>query len=332
MKIAINGFGRIGRQLFKQFYEKDHNIVLINDPCLSLEQSRILLSYDSVYGKFPYRIESQGNDKLKIGTENITQYYSTKNIEDLNLEGVDIFIDSSGKEKNYEQYKKLMERYPNLKKVVITTYSQAADQTIIDGVNHERLRKDSKIISTCTCDSVAILPILQNCMKRNIESVSIITLHPFLSNQRLLDGCDMKVEDISLITQWRAAPDALIPKKTSIQTIALDMFEGLKGKLNAYQIRVPTSCVSCAFIDIHFKEPINKEWSNDLLKKLEKYYLVNTDHLTSKDFMGDRHSGIIDMRRFIVEEKSIKLLVWYDNESGYCSKVLDIINLANKGE
>lgn len=331
MRIAINGFGRIGRQLFKQFYEKGYNIVLINDPCLNLEQSRILLSYDSVYGRFPYKIEIKNNKIITIETKNIIQHYSTRNIEDLNLEEVDILIDSSGKEKTSQEYNRLIKKYPNLKKIIITTYSKSADQIIIDGVNKKLLKKKSKIISTATCDSVAILPIIKNCLKKEIESISIITLHPFLSNQRLLDGCDLKLEDISLITKWRAAPDALIPKKTSVENIALKMFKNLNGKLNAYQIRVPTSCVSCAFLDINFKESIDKRWVNNLLKNLKKYYLINKDYLISKDFMGDKHSGIIDMRRFIIEKKSLKFLVWYDNESGYCSKVLDIISFINQG-
>lgn len=332
MKIAINGFGRIGRQIFRQAYDKGIDIVLINDPCLSLEQARILLAYDSIYGRFSHQIQLKEGDKLKIDKDKIVQYIFTKEIQKLELGDVDTLIDASGKERSNTEYKELIQKYPKLKKIIVTTYSKVCDQTIIDGVNQDSIKKDSKVISTCTCDSVAILPIINHCMDKNIDSVSIITLHPFRSNQRLLDGCDMKLDDLSLIANWRATPDALIPKKTSIQNISIDIFPKLKGKLNAYQISVPTSCVSCALIDIQFKEFITNDWVKSLMKNFEKYYLINSDYLTSKDFMNDRHSGIIDLRRFIVDKKGIKFLVWYDNESGYCSKVLDIINLIKDGE
>jgi len=332
MNIAINGFGRIGRQIFRQAYERGFGISLINDPFLSLDQARILSAYDSIYEKFCHNVTSEDSNKLIIDNQNKIKYYSTKKISELSLSNVDILIDSSGKERRKLEYKEILKEYPNLKKIIITTFSKIADQIIIDGVNQDILKKDSKIISTCTCDSVAILPIIKKCIKKKIDSVSIITLHPFLSNQKLLDGCDIKLDDISLISNWRAAPDALIPKKTSIENIAIDIFPKLKGKLNAYQIRVPTTCVSCAFIDINFEEIISKEWINNLLESLKGYYLINSDYLTSRDFMNDKHSGVIDLRRFIATEKGIKFLVWYDNESGYCSKVLDLVILIDKNE
>jgi len=332
MNIAINGFGRIGRQIFRQAYERGFGIPLVNDPCLSLDQARILLAYDSIYGKFCHKVNSEHSNKLIIDNQNKIQYCSTKKNLELNLSNVDILIDSSGKERSKLEYKELFKKNTNLKKIIITTFSKVADQTIIDGVNQDVLKSDQKIISTCTCDSVAILPIINKCIGKKIDSVSIITLHPFLSNQKLLDGCDIKLDDISIISNWRAAPDALIPKKTSVENIAIDIFPVLKEKLNAYQIRVPTTCVSCAFLDINFEERISREWVNNLLESLKSYYLINSDYLTSRDFMNDKHSGVIDLRRFIVTEKGIKFLVWYDNESGYCSKVLDIVMLTDKNE
>jgi glyceraldehyde 3-phosphate dehydrogenase len=324
MTIAINGFGRIGRQIFRQAFEKGIEISQINDFCLNIEQMRILLSYDSVYGKFNHEVTIK-DDALVIDGKNVIKCFFEKDLDKLDLSNVEYLIDSSGRSKNQPLYRGVLQKNKNLKNIVMTTYSKVVDKTVILGVNDDDLNDGAKIISTSTCDSVAILPIINYFKTKSIESVSLITLHPHLSNQRLLDGSSMDLKDISLIAEWRAAPDNLIPKKTSVESISMEVFPDLNGKINAYQMRIPTSCVSCAFIDIAFDEPIEEEWVDMVLKKLEKYYKINSDYLVSKDFMDNRDSGVIDLRRFVVKSNSLKLLVWYDNETGYSSRVLSVL-------
>ncbi|MBI4981383.1 hypothetical protein HZC30_07575 [Candidatus Woesearchaeota archaeon] len=329
MNITINGFGRIGRQIFRQLFEKGVIITSINDPNLSIEQMRILLSYDTIYGRFPHSVEIK-KGKLIINNRMELNCYFEKELSQLNLTGTDYLIDSSGKNRTKKEYDEIILKHPKLKRIIVTTFSTEADQTIIYGVNEERIDESNKIISTSTCDAVAILPIIKHIKEKRIESVTIITLHPYLSNQKLLDGSYMPIEDISLIAEWRAAPESLIPKKTSVESICIHYFPELKGKVNAYQMRIPTPCVSCAFIDISFNDLITEQWVDSIIQVLKKYYLISSDHLISKDFMNDKNSGIIDLRRLIIENKALRMLVWYDNESGYSSKVLDILEILSK--
>lgn len=330
MKIAINGFGRIGRQIFRLAFEKGIEINQINDPFLKMEQIRLLLMYDSVYGRFQHDVEVSG-DTLLIDKKHEVLCTFEKDPCSLSLYEPDFLIDCSGNVCTNDAYKAILSRANNLKKIFVTTYTHSADQTIIMGVNEASFDTRSKdVVSTSTCDSVAILPLLNSMREKGIKSVSIITLHPYLSNQKLLDGCSMNIKDISLINEWRAAPESLIPKKTSVEWICTEMFPELKGRISGYQMRVPTSCVSCAFIDVNFTSQIDAQWTDSLISSLKKYYAVNNEYLISKDFMNNKDSGIIDLRRLVVEENTLRMLVWYDNESGYSSKVIDIIQIASK--
>jgi len=329
MKIGINGFGRIGRQIFRLITSKDsQEIIAINDPNLSIDQMRLLIQYDSVYGKFSERIDSENNHIIINDKNRRIEVFSKSNLIDTEWGGIDVLIDSSGNYPQYDEYVRLIDMHRNISHVIITGYYGAADQTIVFGVNENEFRRSSKVISTSTCDGVAISPILfilSNLFK--INYVSIASLHPYLSNQKLLDGANLG-DSYPSLTRWRAATDSLIPKGTSISDRCMDLVPTLKDKIDAYQLRVPTSCVSCAFLYIDFEEKIDEERLKRWLNNLESpVFYVNEDALVSKDFMGTGYSSIIDLRRFKLSNKRLEMLVWYDNESGYASRVVDMVRL-----
>ena len=327
MKILINGFGRIGRQILRRSYDKNILIDFINDPNVNNDQARLLLQYDSVYEKFRKKVLSK-KQGISIKGRLIT-IFREKKLSKIPFKklGINIVIDASGVKYKTEEYHKIIKREEVT--IIATRHINNADEIIVFGVNENNIKNTmkKKLISTSICDVVSLTPIfhlIQEKIPIKINSIYIVSLHPFLSYQKVLDNPSSKKNQSLAFT--RSAINNLIPKNTSIAECCEDILQNLKGKIMAYQIRVPTNSVSCAFIEIVFNSKLNKEDLRTWIKYLKKpIFALNNDNLVSIDFSGSKNSSIIDKRWLFIKENRLNMMIWYDNETGYSARVIDIL-------
>lgn len=326
MSIIINGYGRIGRQIMRIADDNGIKIISINDPYLTKENARLLTQYDSVYGRFLKEIRLDG-EYLIVGKKKILIENKMNISEIKRLNSAKIIVDASGIKRNTSYYRKLLNDNQKLQNIIVTHDNDGADERIIFGVTKIKKNKlKKKIITTSSCDCVAMAPLLESLKANKIKSVWIASLHPYTSHQPLLDNSPKPSDIAHSPLLIRSAINTLIPKKTSIADNLMKTLPYLNGKISSYQIRVPTSCVSGAIIEICFEKNLDKLFIEKWLKTLKSpVFRVNSDLLSSIEFCGDRHSIIIDKRLMINEGKNLKLLIWYDNETGYSARVVDLI-------
>ena len=327
MKIAINGFGRIGKLVFRAFIErkiKGIEIVAINE-LGSIDSSFHLLNFDSTHGRFKEKILKKKNS-FKYNKRNIS-YFSEKNPEKLPWKklNVDIVLECSGmfatKEKSYNHIR------AGAKKVIISAPANQADATIVQGVNNGIINNNHQIISNGSCTTNCLAPvamILDN--KIGIESGFMTTIHSFTGDQRTLD------QNHNDLRRARTASTSLIPTSTGAAKAIGLVLPKLAGKLDGTAIRVPTPNVS--LIDLTFvakkktsAEKINKHMIKaSKEKKLKGILSVNNLPLVSNDFNHDSHSSIFDLTQTqVINNKFCRVLSWYDNEWGFANRMIDTL-------
>jgi len=338
INIGINGFGRIGRAVFRIISQSDSmQVVHINDTNPSVDNLAYLLKYDSIYGKLKNTVKTNGSeiifDNKRIKTSHNSKIYKTNWMES----NVDIVIESSGIASNHKSAYKLIES--GIRKVIITHSSDIVDKTIVFGVNENNYNSATdNVVSSSICDANAVAPILKLINdKYKIESGNITTLHPWLGYQNLTDGpCRSFAYPGELYENFslgRASTESMIPKTTSCVDASLHVVPELTGKLISMSFRTPTPIVSSAILSLKLNKKTNIENVKDLLmKKVESQnfnvFSINTDPLISKDFIGDEFSVIVDHRWTDIDiDNTIRLILWYDNEWGYSSRVVDLIKI-----
>jgi glyceraldehyde 3-phosphate dehydrogenase len=342
MKIIINGAGRIGRCLIRKIVlDKKLELSQVNDPYMTAANLCYLLNFDSVYGPIDEKFKLINNNEIKYGEKKII-FSKLKDLDAKKFnKGANILIDSSGVKKNYEKALK----FKNKKdfKVLITHTFEKADIQIIFGVNENKYNTNKhKIISTSICDAVAIAPVLNLINERfKLDNGSIITLHPWLGYQNLVDGPSRSFaypgQIIDNFSLGRASTEALISKKTSCVDAINSVIPGMLKKFSSMSFRVPTQIVSSAHIYMSFKEKFNLNkflfLINDYIKKQKNnIFAFNKEECISKDFIANDYSTIIDHRWIEVKNNKLRLILWYDNEFGYSSRVIDLIKKIKKNE
>lgn len=338
IKVGINGFGRIGRAIFRLISKYDNIIIThINDINPSIQNLAYLLKYDSTYGKFTSRTIDTDENSIIFDNKriNVTNSEMLDHVE-WDKSDVDVVIDSSGIISNHKLAKNLISL--GVKKVIITHSTEIADKTIIFGVNEQDYKsKNDNVISSSICDTNAIAPVLNILNKfNNINCGNILTLHPWLGYQNLSDGpCRSFAypsEIYSNFSLGRASTEAMIPKTTSCVDATLHVMPELSGKLISMSYRVPTPIVSSAILNLKLDHKIDKdEFESIIIKMIERQkqniFSLNEDPLISKDFVKNDFSLIIDHRWTKIDgENNIRIVLWYDNEWGYSSRVVDLIN------
>jgi len=340
LKVGINGLGRIGRAILRiNYYNNVFDIVAINDINPSNKNLAYMLKYDSTYGVFDEDIISNDSALLIGGDANPIAIYHEKTISEVPWEKhkVDIIIDASGINENLLHKKELQEKGIKHQVVTNTPDSNEIDKYIIIGVNEDAI-DDSFLISSSICDANAVSPILNILHKEfGIDHGFLTTLHPWLSYQNLLDGPSRSFAYpgtiIDNFTLGRASLNALIPKTTSVIRASAKVLGYLSEKFQALSFRVPTSIVSTADISVKLKTDTDK---NDIInifyqaEKKQKYKIIknNTDPLISTDFIKSDYSAIIDHRWTQINNSNyLKLVLWYDNEWGYSSRVVDLVRI-----
>ncbi len=337
INIAINGFGRIGRSIFKILSDiKYINVKFINDINPSLDNFIYLLKYDSTYGNFKKKIDKYEDYFLVNNSK--TKYFCEKNLTNLFKKSgkIDLLIDSSGIDTNKRTYLNIIEK-KFVKKIIITQSSNQSDCEVVMGFNENKLKDTDKVISSSICDANAIIHILSIFDKNfGIESGSITTVHPWLSYQNLVDGSAISQSNPNIF--WndyalgRASSNNLIPKNTTAVKACEKVKTNLKNKLLSFSYRVPTEIVSSSDITLFLKKNINESeiqiLTNDINKN--KFLEINHDSLVSRDFIKNTSSAIIDYRWLKIKGNIAKIILWYDNEWGYSCRVVDLIKFLNK--
>lgn len=321
IKVGINGFGRIGRAVFKIAQtSKLFEVVAIND-ITDAKTLTHLLKYDSVYGRFNADIRTS-NDEIMVNDKKI-KVFSINDPSQIPWEslGVEIVIESSGKFTDRDSAIKHLRG--SVKKVIITAPAKKEDITIVLGVNEDKYNpKEHHIISNASCTTNAFA-LMVKVLHENfgIERGLMTTVHSFTNDQRVHD---LTHKDLR---RARAASLNIIPTSTGAATTIFRIYPELEGKIDAMSLRVPTPTVSIVDFSAVLKKEVSKEEINSAFKSAQNKYIGYTDEpLVSSDFIGDERSVIIDgSLTQVVDRNFVKVFGWYDNEWGYSKRVVDLV-------
>jgi len=323
-RIAINGFGRIGRMSFRILEERtDVEVVGIND-LTDVETLAHLLRFDSVHGKFNGEVEIVNGDLQVNGR--VVKVSSEKN--PLNLPWkeltVDSVIESTGVFRTKESTWAHIEA--GAKKVVISSPASGDLKTIVLGVNEDILEDSDVIISAASCTTNCLAPmvrVLDDCF--GLERGFITTVHSYTSDQRLQDSPH------SDLRRSRAAAVNMIPTSTGAAAAVGLVLPKLAGKLDGLAIRVPTPTGSVTDLTAVLKQDVTIEHVNEAMRaaangEMNGILCYSEDPLVSSDIVGDPHSCIFDSDLTRVSKNVVKLFGWYDNETGYANRVVDLVS------
>ena len=324
IKVAINGFGRIGRNFFRQALQSDKiEIVAIND-LTDVKTLAHLLKYDSTHGILTNKVIPSSNNILVDSTE--IPVYSCPNPQELPWKAldVDVVLESTGRFLKNEQA--LQHVIAGAKKVVISAPSPDA-KTIVLGVNNEVISEDDFVFSNASCTTNCLAPMAKVINDNfSIKSGYITTTHAFTADQSLQD---MPHKDLR---RARSAMNSIIPTKTGAASAVGKVLPSLNGKLDGIALRVPVACGSITdFVCITERETSVEEVNNVLQSasntSMHGIMSVSSEPLVSIDIVGRKESSIIDRELTKVDGNLIKLVSWYDNETGYSARLLDLCSI-----
>ena len=323
IRIGINGFGRIGRNIFRAIDKdsafSDIEIIAIND-LTSNETSALLLKYDSVMGVYEREVKAD-EEGIVVDGHHI-KIFNHRNPADIPWGelGVEYVVESTGFFTDAD--KAALHLEAGAKKVVISAPAKGNLKTIVMGVNEDEYDPmEDHIISNASCTTNCLAPMAKVIMDRfGIKSGLMTTVHAYTNDQSLLDSPH------SDLRRARAAAVSMIPTKTGAAAAVSLVIPELKGKFDGLAVRVPTPNVSLVDAVMEVEKETTVPEVNQALKDAANRYLGYSDEpLVSIDYQGNPHSSIIDAMSTKVIGTSVKILSWYDNEWGYSNRVLDLI-------
>ncbi len=325
VKVGINGFGRIGRLVFRASLErKDLQVVAVNDPFIDLDYMVYMLRYDSAHGRFEGSIEIKG-DKLVVNGQEVT-VFNCMNPNEIpwSSAGAEYIVESTGVFTTTEKASAHFEG--GAKKVVISAPSADAPMFVM-GVNNEKYTKDMKVVSNASCTTNCLAPLSKVIHdKFGIVEGLMTTVHSTTATQKTVDGPSKK--------DWRggrAASANIIPSSTGAAKAVGKVIPELNGKLTGMSFRVPTIDVSVVDLTCRLEKPATYEEIKAAVKEaaagpMKGILDYTEDDVVSSDFLGDAHTSIFDAKAGIaLNDNFVKLVSWYDNEWGYSNKVVDLI-------
>lgn len=332
VKVAINGFGRIGRNALKILLERhDVQVVAIND-ITDAKTLAHLLKHDSTYGTYNKKVSSTENT-LIINTREIP-VFAEKEPAKLPWKklGVDVVIESTGFFTKPEDARAHITA--GAKKVVISAPAKGEGaKTVVLGVNEDVVEADDEILSNASCTTNCIAPVMKVLEDEfGIDKAMMTTVHSYTGSQRILDA---PAKDLR---EARSAAENIVPTSTGASKAAALTIPTLKDRFNGLSVRVPTPVVSLSDITAILKRETTKEELVAVFKKAAKepYYEgiigVTEEELVSSDFIGDPHSCIVDLPLIdVVGGNMIKVVAWYDNEWGYSNRLVELAVDFGKG-
>lgn len=324
IKVGINGFGRIGRNLFRAAYEnpdfREIEIVGIND-LTDTSTLAYLLRYDSVMGRFAGQVEAREGELVVDGRAIPVGAFREPAAIPWSQWGADYVVESTGRFRQGDQARGHMEA--GASKVVISAPAKGEDITIVMGVNEEEYDPSRHhIVSNASCTTNCIAPVIKVVMERfGISSGFITTVHAYTNDQRLLDFPHQDHR------RARAAAVNIIPTKTGAAAAIGKVIPRLQGRFDGMSVRVPTPNVSMVDMVVELEQEVTVPEVNELLRASQGRYIAYTeDPVVSSDLAKDPHSAIVDgLCTKVIGGRLLKLVLWYDNEWGYSNRLLDLI-------
>ena len=332
VKVGINGFGRIGRNVLRAALNNSNiDVVAVND-LTDANMLAHLLKYDSVHGKLNAEVSVNGNNLVVNGKEIIVK--AERNPADLAWGdlGVEVVIESTGRFTKREDAAKHLEA--GAKKVVISAPANNEDLTIVMGVNEDQYDPaNHHVLSNASCTTNCLAPFAKVLHEKfGIKRGMMTTIHSYTNDQQILD---LPHKDYR---RARAAAENMIPTTTGAAKAVALVLPELKGKLNGMAVRVPTPNVSLVDLVAELDKEVTAEEVNAALKaaaegELKGILQYSEEPLVSKDYNGDPHSSSVDgLSTMVMEGNMVKVVSWYDNETGYSTRVVDLVEyLASKG-
>jgi glyceraldehyde 3-phosphate dehydrogenase len=324
VKVAINGFGRIGRLVARALYESkrtDIQLVAIND-LATLEGNKILLQYDTVHGRFPFPVEVKDDKTLLINGKPVlvtqekdpTKLPWAENNIDIVLECTGIFT---------KREKAAMHLQAGAKKVLISAPGEEEDITVVYGVNSDKLKPEHMVVSNASCTTNCLAPVAKVLHEAiGIESGFMTTIHSYTGDQNTVDTFHKDLH------RARAAAANIIPTSTGAAKAVGKVLPELKGKLDGVALRVPTPNVSLVDLKFVASRETNAEEVNAAIKKalggMQDILDAYEDPLVSSDFNHNSHSSIFSYAGTkVIDGKLVRVMSWYDNEWGFSNRMLD---------
>jgi glyceraldehyde 3-phosphate dehydrogenase len=324
VNIGINGFGRIGRLVFRNLMrQSDFNVVGIND-ITDAKTLAYLLKYDSVHGIYPGRVSAEGDcivvdgKKFRIMAEKDPSKLPWKDL------GVSLVIEGTG---IFTSREKLMSHITaGAKKVLLTAPAKdEIDATVVIGVNDSVLTGKEQFVSNASCTTNCLAPMVKVLHQTfGVDHGFMTTVHSYTNDQRLLD---LPHKDLR---RARAAALSIIPTTTGAARTVGKVIPELKGKLDGYSLRVPTPDASITDFVAVLKKPVTKDQVNEAMKNAASTSLkgimeYTEDEVVSTDIIGNEHSCIFDSKLTMAMGNSVKVFGWYDNEWGFSCRVVDLL-------
>ncbi|MCZ8537482.1 MULTISPECIES: type I glyceraldehyde-3-phosphate dehydrogenase [Paenisporosarcina] len=332
LKLAINGFGRIGRVVFREALQRDGvEVVAIND-LTDAAMLAHLLKYDSVHGVFDAEVSSEGEYLIVNGKQ--VRVYAEKDPSVLpwkELE-IDIVVESTGIFRDEKTAGKHIEA--GAKKVIVSSPGKGNMPTFVMGVNHETYNAETdNVVSNASCTTNSLAPVAKVLHESfGIKRGMMTTIHSYTNDQRILD---LPHEDYR---RARAAAESMIPTSTGAAAAVSLVLPELKGKLDGMAVRVPTPNVSLVDLVVELDKDVTTEEVNAALKsaadnELNGFLEYNDLPLVSRDYNGNAASSTVDgLSTMVLEKNMVKVLSWYDNETGYSTRCIDLaLHMASKG-
>ena len=325
MKVGINGFGRIGRQVFRILHSRGVEVALINDLTDNKTLAH-LLKYDSIYGRFPGKVAY--DDQYLYVDGKAVRATAVKDPKEIPWAeaGVGVVIESTGVFTDADKAKAHLEG--GAKKVIITAPAKGEDLTIVMGVNHEAYDPSQHhIISNASCTTNSLAPVMKVLEEAfGVEKALMTTVHSYTNDQRLLD---LPHKDLR---RARAAAINIIPTTTGAAKATALVLPSLKGRFDGMALRVPTATGSISDITALLKREVTAEEVNAALKAaaegpLKGILAYTEDEIVLQDIVMDPYSSIVDAKLTKALGNMVKVFAWYDNEWGYANRVADLVEL-----
>jgi len=338
LKVGINGFGRIGRAIFRVNLEKKaFKVVAINDINPDVKNIAYTLNYDTLYDRLKEPFDYDKEKEVIYDSRHSVKISHKPHIDEVDWKGqeVDLVIDSSGVYDNVLRARNTID-LNNLKKVVVTHSPDPVDFTMVLGANEQQLDvKNHHVISSSICDATAIAPVLKALDSAfGVQNGYLTTLHPWLNYQNLMDGpassWSVPGEIYHHYALGRSAIGNMIPKPTSALQATCKVLDNIsEKKVGSFSYRTPTAIVGSADITINVKAKTNKQEVTRIYEEIENtqnWDIIhnNFEPLVSLDFKKSPFSAVVDHRwTDVIGGTVVKLVLWYDNEWGYSTRVVD---------
>ncbi len=342
MRVGINGFGRIGRAVYRVNLSKNvFDIPLVNDINSDMNNIAYLLNYDTTYGGLENKFVLNGTCIQNAKVSTALSCRPLIDEVDWNAFDVDVVIDSSGVKDNVLRARNVIEKNASVKKILITHSPDEVEYTMVIGANEKGLKPCHDVVSTSICDATAMAPVLKLIHENfSVLGTAVTTVHPLLSYQNVLDGACMSWSNPSHVYSHyplgRSVFDNIIPKPTTSVEATCKVLGLDHAEIAQFSYRTPTTIVASADITLFLGENTTTDQVLGIFSEAERtqehrIMHVSGEPLVSLDYKGSEYSAIIDSRWLRVTNGNVlKIILWYDNEWGYASRVCDQALLVEK--